>query len=122
MIPVYVKKTNQMLISILPHDYSFIIGENLGKIFGKFNTYHIKVNLIQNSAISISVCIDNYNPEITLLLEDLGKDFRVLYNENVELITIRHYTAEAIRKMTEGREILIEQKSRHSARYVVKTE
>ncbi|MQY79250.1 MAG: aspartate kinase, partial [Bacteroidetes bacterium] len=62
MIPVYVKKTNQILISILPRDYSFIIGENLGKIFGKFNAYHIKVNLIQNSAISISVCIDNYNP------------------------------------------------------------
>lgn len=122
MIPVYVKKTNQMLISVLPRDYSFIIGENLGKIFGKFNAYHIKVNLIQNSAISISVCVDNYNPGITLLLEDLGKDFRVLYNENVELITIRHYTDDAIRKMTEGKEVLIEQKSRNSVRFVVKGE
>jgi aspartate kinase len=120
MIPVYVKKTNQMLISILPRDYSFILADNLGKIFGKFNSYRIKVNLIQNSAISISVCIDNNYPRTGNLIKDLTKDFRVLYNENVELVTIRHYTDQAIQKITEGKEILIEQKSRHSVHYVMR--
>lgn len=117
--PVYIIKKEQVLISILPHDFSFILEDNLSKIFSLLAKYKIKVNLIQNSAISFSLCINNDKRKIPLFIKDIGKEFRVLYNDNLTLITIRHYTNSAIREQTKGKIILIQQKSRKTARFVV---
>lgn len=80
--------------------------------------HRLKVNLTQNSAISFSLCVDN-SKNIDQLIEALKEDYEVRYNENLELITIRHYDDESINQMTEGRSILLEQKSRDTAQYVL---
>ncbi len=119
LIPIYIRKQNQVLLSISPLDFSFIIEENISKIFALFAKYKIKVNLIQNSAISLSVCISNNTNQFGKLINDLNKEYKVLYNKNVELITIRHYTDGAINKVIKNKKILLEQKSRNTARFVL---
>ncbi|RXQ89885.1 aspartate kinase [Ancylomarina salipaludis] len=117
-IPIFIQKEKQRLISIRPKDYSFIIEENLGPIFSLIAKYRLKVNLTQNSAISFSLCVDN-NKKIDKLIEALNVDYEVRYNDNLELITIRHYDTNSILQMTEGRSILLEQKSRDTAQFVL---
>jgi len=121
LLPVFVRKRNQVLISILPRDFSFVIDEGLGRIFNQIDNHKVKVNLIQNSAVSISLCVDRFDGRVERLTSELSMDFKVLYNTNVELITIRHYTDESIREMISGKTILIEQKTRSTVNYVIKT-
>jgi aspartate kinase len=122
LIPVFVRKRNQVLISILPRDLSFLIDEGLGRIFNQIDNHKVKVNLIQNSAVSISLCVDRFDERVEGLIGELSMDFKVLYNTNVELITIRHYTDESIREMISGKTVLIEQKTRSTVNYVIKTD
>jgi len=119
-LPVFVKKENQMMISILPKDFSFAMGENLSRIFYLFIRHGIKVNLVEASAISIDVCIDDERARIESLIDDLSAEFTAAYNDNVEMLSIRHYTPEAIERITTGREILLEQRTRNSVRFVVR--
>jgi aspartate kinase len=114
------KKEDQILISILPKDFSFVMGDNLGRVFHSFTVNGIKVNLIQASAVSINVCVDDERVKVNNLIEDLKKDFKAVYNDNVEMLSIRHYTEEAIDMISGKREILLEQKTRRIARFVVK--
>jgi aspartate kinase len=120
VIPVFVRKEEQVLISILPKDLSFVLGENLGKIFHSFQQHGIKVNLVEASAVSLDVCVDDERPKVESFIKDNKSDFSVVYNDNVELLSIRHYTPEAIERITSGREILLEQRTRSSVRFVVR--
>ncbi|MEI6346312.1 MAG: aspartate kinase [Bacteroidota bacterium] len=118
-IPCYIFKRNQALISIYPIDFSFIAEENLSLIFGLFAHFGVKINLMQNSAISFSVCVD-YNPEkLKGLIAELNTEFKVRYNLDLELITVRNYNQETIDKVVKGRKILTEQKSRTTIQLVV---
>lgn len=119
-LPIFIVKQKQVLISLFPKDLSFIIEDEISKIFNYLSQHRIKVNLIQNSAISISFCIDNNNSNLMELITKLKKDFKVLYNDKLELLTIRHYTSEAIDKVTRNRKIYIDQRSRHTAHFVLK--
>lgn len=119
-IPVYVKKENQILLSILPKDLSFILGEHLSQIFHVFMIHGVKVNIVHASAVSIDVCVDDERPRVELLIDDIRKDHDLLYNEGVEMLTVRHYDNEAIKKITTGRTILLEQRTRRTVRFVVK--
>jgi len=120
LIPSYIFKIDQVLLSIAPRDFSFIDEDNLSCIFGLFVKHRIKLHLMQISAISFSVCIDNKRRELTALIEDLQKAFIVKYNEGLELITVRHYTEETIEHLIEQKEVLLLQKGRATARLVVK--
>ena len=120
--PVFIKKEEQILISILPIDFSFVMGENLSRIFHTFITYGIKVNLVEASAVSIDVCVDDERDRVDSLINILKDEYSALYNENVEMLTIRYYTPEAIELITKDREILLEQKTRSTVRYVVRKE
>ena len=120
LLPVYIKKEEQILISILPKDFSFVMGESLGKVFHSFTLHGIKVNLVEASAVSINVCVDDERPKVDALLAALGAEYSAVYNENVEMLTIRHYTPSAINRITYGREILLEQKTRSTVRFVVR--
>ncbi|MCX6258712.1 MAG: hypothetical protein NTW49_12570 [Bacteroidia bacterium] len=111
---------NQVLISISPKDFSFIAEENLSRIFALFATYHIKANLMQNSAISFSVCLDYEQRKTDQLISDLSLHYKLLYNTGVELVTIRHYTDESVNNILKGRTVLLEQKSRLTAQFVTK--
>jgi aspartate kinase len=119
-LPIYILKQNQMLISLFPKDLSFVMEDELSKVFSYLSEQRIRVNLIQNSAISFSLCIDNANSKSKQLIEKLKDDYKVLYNDNLELLTIRHYSEEAIKKVTEGRKIYIEQRSRHTSHFVIR--
>ena len=119
-LPVYVKKENQIMISLLPKDFSFAMGENLSRIFYLFVRHGIKVNIVEASAVSIDVCLDDDRIRVESLITDLADEFSAVYNENVEMLSIRHYTPEAIERITSGREILLEQKTRSTVRYVVR--
>lgn len=120
IIPHYIRKENQMLISILPNDFSFVMGDNLSMIFRVFSERGIKVNIVEASAVSINVCVNDERKKIDSFIEDLKNDFTIIYNERVEMLTIRHYTDESIRKLTTGKEILLEQKTRNTIRFVVR--
>ena len=117
--PLYIFRNNQILLSILPRDYSFIAEDNLQVIFGILSKIGIRVNLMQNSALSFSICIDN-NPQLVKpLIDELKNMFRVRYNENLQLITIRYYTQEVIDRIVAGRPILLEQRSRTTEQLIV---
>jgi aspartate kinase len=80
----------------------------------------VKINLMQNSAISFSVCVDEDEFKIPNLLEELKKDFEIRYNENLRLVTVRHYEQKTIDVLTKGKAILLEQRSRSTAQVVMK--
>ena len=107
--PLYIFKNNQILLSILPRDYSFIAEDNLQVIFGILSKIGIRVNLMQNSALSFSICIDN-NPQLVKpLIEELKSMFRVRYNEDLQLID----------SIVANRPILLEQRSRTTEQLIV---
>jgi len=117
--PIIIIKENQALISISPRDFSFIEEGNISKIFKILDKLKIKVNLMENSAISFSVVIDNTEKAEKLLLA-LENDFIIRYNTNLRLITIRHYNKQIISELLENKKILLEQKSRNTVRFAVK--
>ena len=118
-LPVYIRKQNQVLISISPRDFSFIVEENLSQIFTVLAKYRARANVMQNSAISFSVCLDRNEQALSELIEELSLNYEIRYNYNVDLFTVRHYTPSAINRLTKGRTVLLEQKSRHTVHLVV---
>lgn len=120
LVPCFIFKTNQILLSISAKDFSFIAEDALSAIFKLFADHKVKINLMQNSAISFSVCADNDGFKIPPLMEDLSKVFKVLYNENLRLVTVRHYYQSTIEQLTKDKSILLEQRSRHTAQVVMK--
>ncbi|MBL4577768.1 MAG: aspartate kinase [Flavobacteriales bacterium] len=120
IVPSFIFKVNQVLISILPRDYSFIVEENLSDIFKVFAEDGVKINLMQHAALSFSVCVDADERKIPNLIEVLQEEYKVLYNEGVELVTIRDYDQSTIDRVTVGKKIFVEQKSRQTARFVVR--
>ncbi len=119
-IPSYIFKTDQILLSIQPKDFSFIVEQNLSVVFNLFSKHAVRINMMQNSAISFSVCTDDDAQKIAVLMTDLQQQFKVLYNKNVQLMTIRNYDQDIISKLSEGKIILIEQRSRNTHQMVMK--
>lgn len=120
VIPSFIFKINQVLISLHPNDFSFIAEDNLSRIFGLFAQTGVKINLMQNTAISFSVVVDNVPDRVPALLEQLKADFRVSYNDNLELITIRYYDQTTIDRVLANKKLLLEQKSRSTVQLVVR--
>lgn len=120
LMPSYIFKVDQVLMTLSPRDFSFMDESLLAGILQAFAAEHIKLNLMQNSAISFSACFDFRADKFSRILERLKQDFRLRYNLGLELITVRHYTEDVIRKITRGKEILIEQRSRLTAQFVAK--
>lgn len=116
----YIFKEDQILISIQPKDFSFIAEDNLSTIFAMFSKHGVKVNMMQNSAISFSVCVDNDDFKMKPLMTELQDQFKVLYNQNVQLMTVRNYDSEIVNKLSENKVVLMEQKSRNTHQMVIK--
>jgi len=119
-IPCFISKTNQALLSLSPKDFSFIAEENLSFIFDTFAKLKVKVNVMQHSAINFSICFDNGISKLPELLDAFQDNYRVLYNDNVELFTIRYYNQATIDKLVSERNILLEQRSRYTVQLVLK--
>lgn len=120
LIPSYIFKENQRLISISPRDFSFIIEENMRDIFDALNQFRIKVNMMQNSAISFSICVDNDISKIAQFISFLEKEYQIKYNDDLNLMTVRHYNETILGQLTHNKEVLLEQRSRHTTRFVLR--
>lgn len=118
--PCFIVKKNQLLISLSSIDFSFIMEENISEIFKLFHDYKMKVSLIQNSAISFSVCLEDKFDNFLELKNILSKKFKVAYNENVTLYTIRHFDEKAADIVEKDKEVLLRQISRETMQIVVK--
>lgn len=118
-VPSFIFKINQVLISIFPKDFSFIIEESLSAIFSLFHKHKVKVNTMLNSAISFSVSVDD-SDKIDALLKDLSGTFKVKYNKGLELVTIRYYNQNTIDRVIVNKDVLLEVKSRHTCQIVMK--
>ncbi len=116
----FIVKKNQLLISLSSIDFSFIMEENISEIFMLFHQFKMKVSLIQNSAISFSVCIEDKFGNFNELKAILSKKFKVSYNENVSLFTIRHFSKEAAEMVEKDKVVLLKQISRETMQIVTK--
>lgn len=117
--PLYIFKNNQILLSILPKDFSFIAEDNLQSIFGTFAQTGLKINMMQNSALSFSVCLDNNDMIFEKLIPLLKKSFKVRYNTGLQLVTIRYYNSDIVSSIVGQRRILLEQRSRSTVQILV---
>jgi aspartate kinase len=118
--PCFIIKRDLLLLSLSSIDFSFIMEENISEIFALFHQYKMKVSLIQNSAISFSVCIEDKFGKFNELKNILSKKFKVFYNENVSLYTIRHFTAAAAEIVEKNKTVLLKQISRETMQVVTK--
>ncbi|WP_310993501.1 aspartate kinase [Aequorivita marina] len=121
MVSSFILKTNQILISLSSLDFSFMMEDNIGDVFKLLHTYKMKVNLIQNSAISFSVCVDNKFNNLEPLLAKLRENYSVKWNENVTLYTIRHFNPAEVKALAENKNILLKQESKETVQLVIKT-
>ncbi len=118
-VPILIVRKDQTLVTLRPRDFSFVLEESLSKIFYIVNKHRLKVSLIQSSAVSISISLENsrYLPGA---LDELSNAFKVSYNTGLELLTIRGIDPETERKSTEGRQILLSQRTRRMGRFLMK--
>ena len=119
-VPTYIFKKQQVLISVSPKDFSFILEENLRDLFELFSQSRAHVSLMQNSALSFSVCLTIEPNRLETLILQLDQKYKVRYNEHCELITIRNYTDALAAQLIGQRPVLLEQKSRHTLQVVLR--
>ena len=119
-IPSFIIKENQILISISDENLAFIVETHMSQIFAILAKHRVGVNLMQNSAVSFSICVDNDLHKIPQLIKDLKVFFKVLCNENLSLFTIRHYTDESIQLFLHDKEVVLEQKSSDTMQFIAR--
>ena len=110
-IPSFIVKEDQILISISEVNLAFIVENHMSQIFSILAKNRVEVNLMQNSAISFSICVDNDKHKIPQLIEDLKVFFEVLCDKNLSLFTLRHYTKESVEQFLHDKNVILEQRS-----------
>ena len=117
-IPCFIVKKDQVLISLSSLDFSFMVEENISEIFRLFHKYQMKVDLIQNSAISFRVCVDNRFNHLETLIQHLKARFKVNYKTGVSLYTIRHFSQQAIDELEKDKKVLLKQLTQNTVQMV----
>ncbi len=118
--PIYIFKFNQVLFSISTKDFSFIAEDNLSYIFAELARCKIKVNMMQQTAITFSICFDFDEHKLHELVYSMSSKYQYVYNTQLTLVTIRHYTDEAVEKVISGKKIYLKELSRKTAKIVLK--
>ena len=121
-IPCFIVKKNQILIAISTNDFSFMVENNISYIFQKLHEYQLKVNLIQNSAISFSICIDNKFNTFDAFYKELKTQFKIDVQKEVDLYTIRHFDDNAISSITKKGKALLTQINKETAQIILKNQ
>lgn len=119
-VSCFILKKDLVLISLSSLDFSFMMEDNIGDVFKWLHEYKMKVELIQNSAISFSVCVSDKFGNLNALLEKLREKFSVKWNENVTLYTIRHFDPTEIRTLRENKQVLLKQETQETVQLVIK--
>jgi len=120
LVPVIIVKKNMALITLSPNDFSFISISSVSDVFSLFAKYRLKVGLLQQSALDLSLAFDEPEQGIESLISQLQQKFEVKYNTGLDLVTIRYYTPESVSQISSGRKVYVEQKSRRTARMLLK--
>jgi len=118
-VPCFIVKKDQVLIKLSSLDFSFIVEDSMSELFNLFHKYQTKVELIQNSAISFSVCVDNKFKKLDELLLILKNKYKISVHRDVSLYTIRHFDQDAINKLQNGKDVLLEQRGKETLQLVV---
>ena len=118
-VPCFIVKKDQVLIKLSSLDFSFIVEDSMSELFKLFHKYRMKVELIQNSAISFSVCVDNKFKKLDDLLQILKNQYKISVHRDVSLYTIRHFDQAAIERLENGKEVLLEQRGKETLQLVV---
>lgn len=118
-VPIVIVKENQVLLSITTRDFSFVDENNISSIFSILSEYNVKVNMMQNGAVSFSIAVDYIKRDFDTMIEKLNQDFDIRYNSKLKLITIRHYSEQKIEELIGDEKVYLEQKSRNTAQYLV---
>jgi len=118
-VPSFIFKVNQVLVSILPRDFSFIVEDNLSDIFKLFHKHKIKINMMHNSAVSFSVSIDNTGENVHLLMNELKERYQVESKSDLELITIRYYNQSTIDRVLVDKQTIMELKDSYTCQLLV---
>lgn len=119
-VPCFIVKKNQILISISAIDFSFMVEHNISDIFKLLHDFQLKVNLIQNSAISFSVCVDDNFNNFDALLKELIQKYKVSYDKELTLYTVRHFNENALQNIEQNKEVLLKQLNKETVQIVVK--
>ncbi len=117
-VPCFIVKKDQVLISLSTLDFSFMVEENISEIFRLFHQYQMKVDLIQNSAISFAVCVDNRFNNLEKLIQHLKARFKVSFIPGVSLYTIRHFNDAALKTLEKDKDILLKQVMQNTVQLV----
>lgn len=110
LIPSFIFKMDQVLIRISPLDFSFINEGNLEEIFGIFSKHSLKINLMQNSAISFKMIVNNDKRKLRLVTDELEEKYKVAYQTGLELVTIRYFDQSTIDRVMINKELILEQR------------
>ena len=118
LVPCYIFKQNLILLKLSSLDFSFMVEDNISDIFKELHKFKMKVDVIQNSAISFSVCFfDKYN-KIKELIKNLEGKYKIDLHKNVSLFTIRHFDEKSIKKISNNRKLLLEQRTEKTVRLI----
>ena len=120
LVPSFIFKMNQILFSFTPKDFSFIVEKNLSDIFDRLSKANAKINLMQNSALNFSILLDEDKVNTEEILDLFGDHYYVKFNEGLELVTIRHYDQATLDRVTVDKDVVLQQKTRETARLIVK--
>jgi aspartate kinase len=120
LIPCYIVRRNMVLLKISSRDFSFIGENNISDIFHELSRHKMQVGLLQNSAISFSICVEDKYHKILHLLKDLEKRYKVSHVEDVSLYTVRHYSGESIELIESGKSVLLKQRTQETFQLIVK--
>lgn len=118
-MPCFIVKKDQILLSISSLDFSFIVERNISEIFSLLHEHKMKVNLIQNSAISFSVCLEDKYHNFDALLQELENKFKITYFKGVSLYTIRHFTKHAVSRIEKDNGVLLKQLNQETVQMVI---
>ena len=118
-IPCFILKKNQVLLSISALDFSFMVEHNIRDIFNFLHDYKLKVNLIQNSALSFSVCIEDQFNNFNTFYDSIKSKYKVSFNENTTLYTIRHFDENSVTEIEKNNTVLLKQISKETLQVVV---
>ncbi len=104
------------MISISPKDFSFVAETALSRIFELTGNHGITVDIMQNSAINFSICVNDHHPRIDEFTKALQNEFRVLFNRDLKLLTVRHYNDSTLKKLIGNNKVILEQRTRNTTR------
>lgn len=120
LVPSFIFKMDQVLVRILPKDFSFIAEDHLQTIFGILSSNRVKINLMQNSALKFMICVNNDKRKIPAIVEELEADFKVSYETGLELITIRYFDESTIERVMINKDLIVEHRDKQNIQLIVR--